>query len=75
MSLKAGTQTKESSPLPGVEPRQVDGCQKGVEEMGDHDDEGKGHAEAVQQLVCFVLLCKRPNVEEKNRVSLPHFGG
>ena len=58
-----------------METLQVDASQHGVEDPGDHDDEGKGHAEVVQQLVRFVLLCKRPNVEDKNRVSLPHFGG
>ena len=60
---------------PGIEPLQVDDPQQGVEDLDDHDDEGKGHAEVVQQLVGLVLLCKRPNVEDKNRVSLPHFGG
>ena len=61
--------------LPGMKPFEVDGRQQGIEEEGDHDDEGKGHAEVVQQLVCFVLLCISPNVEEKRRVSLPHLGG
>ena len=60
---------------PGVEPLQVDERQQGVEDPGDHGDDGKGDAEPVQQLVRFVLLCKRPNVEDKNRVSLTHFGG
>ena len=58
-----------------MEPLQVDGSQEGVEDPDDHDDEGKGHAEVVQQLVCFVLLCISPNVEEKRRVSLFHLGG
>ena len=61
--------------FPGVEPLEVDGSQQGVKEAGDDDDEGKGLAKAVQQLIRFVLLCKRPNVEEKNRVSLAYFGG
>ena len=60
---------------PGMELLQVDCCQQSVEDAYEHDDEGKGHAEAVQQLVCFVLLCKRPNVEDKNRVSVPYIGG
>ena len=61
--------------FPGVEPLQVDARKQGVKDPGDHDDQGKVHAEAVQQLVRFVLLCKRPNVEDKSRVSLLHFGG
>ena len=58
-----------------MEPLQVDGSQEGVEDPDDHDDEGKGHAEVVQQLVRLVLLGKGPDVEEKSRVSLPRFGG
>ena len=58
-----------------MEPLQVDGCQQGVKDPGDQDDKGKDHAEGIQQLVRFVLLCKRPNVENKNRVSLPPLGG
>ena len=58
-----------------MEPLQVDSCQQGIEDAGDDDNKGKGHAEVVQQLVGFVLLCKRPNVEDKSRVSLTHFGG
>ena len=58
-----------------MEPLEVDGSQQGVKEAGDDDDEGKGLAKAVQQLVRFVLLCKCPNVQEKNRVSLTNFGG
>ena len=61
--------------LPGMEPLQVDGGQQGVKGSGDHDDKGKGHTEVVQQLVRFVLLCIGPNVEDKSRVSLTHFGG
>ena len=61
--------------LPGMEPLQINGRQQDVEDAGDHDDKGKGHAEAVQQLVRLVLLCKGPNVEDKSRVSLPHLGG
>ena len=59
-----------------MEQLQVDGRQQGIEEAGDYDDEGKRHAEVVQQLVRFVLLGISPNVEEKQRrVSLPHIGG
>ena len=58
-----------------MEPLEVDGSQQGVKKAGDDDDEGKGLTKAVQQLVRFVLLCKRPNVQEKSRVSLAHFGG
>ena len=61
--------------LPGMEPLQIDGGQQGVEGGGDHDDEGKCHTEAVQQIICFVLLCKRSNVEDKGRVFLPHLRG
>ena len=61
--------------LPGVEPFQVDGCHKGVKEPCDQDGEGKQNAEVAQQLVCFVLLCKRPNVEDKGRMSFSHTGG
>ena len=57
-----------------MEPLQVDDPQKGVEDPGDHDDERKGHAEVVQQLIGLVLLCKRPNVEDKSRVFLIHLG-
>ena len=58
-----------------MEPLQVGSSQQGVKDPGDDDAQGKGYAEAVQQLVCFVLLCKCPNVEDKNRVSLTHFEG
>ena len=58
-----------------MEPLQVDGSQEGVEDPDDHDNEGKGHAEAVQQLVRIVLLGKGPDVEEKKRVSLTNFEG
>ena len=61
--------------LPGMEPLQIDGGQQDVKDGGDHDGEGKGHAEDFQQLVRLVLLCKRPNVEDESRVSLPHLGG
>ena len=58
---------------PGVEPLQVDSRQEGIEDTGHHDDEGQRPAEA-QQLIRFVLLCKRTNVEDQSRVSLPHLG-
>ena len=58
-----------------METLQVDDSQQGIEEAGDHDDKGKRHSKVVQQLVGFVLLCKRPNVENKSRVSLTHFEG
>ena len=58
-----------------METLQVDDSQQGIEEAGDHDDKGKRHAEVVQQLVGLVLPCERPNVEDKSRVSLTHFGG
>ena len=61
--------------FPGVETLQVDGSQQGVEKAADHNDKGKGHAKAVEQFICFILLCKCPNVEDENRVSLAHFGG
>ena len=61
--------------LPGMEPLQIDARQQGVEGSGDHDDKGKRHTEIVQQLVRLVLLCECPNVEDKSRVSLTHFGG
>ena len=61
--------------LPGVEPLQVDNPQQGIEDPGDHDDDGKGDAEIAQQLVGLVLFCKRPNVGNKSRVSLTHFEG
>ena len=32
---------------PGVEPLQIDGTQQGYKHPDDHDDKGKGHAEAV----------------------------
>ena len=60
--------------LPGMEPLQIDARQQGVEGSGDHDDKGKRHTEIVQQLVRLVLLCKRPNVEDKGRVSFAHLG-
>ena len=41
---------------PRVEPLQIDGPQEGVEDPGDHGDDGKGDAESVQELVGFVLL-------------------
>ena len=58
-----------------METLQVDGSQQGVKEAGDYDDKGKIDTEVVQQLVGLVLFCKRPNVEDKSRVSLAHFGG
>ena len=58
-----------------METLQVDASQQDVKEAGDHDDKGKGDTETVQQLIRFVLLCKRPNVEDKSRVSLPHLRG
>ena len=39
-----------------MEPLQIDARQQDVKDGGDHDDEGKVHAEDVQQLVRFVLL-------------------
>ena len=60
---------------PGVELLQVDGCKQSVKEPCDHDNDGKGHDEVVQQIVGFVLLCKRPDVEDKDGVSLSHVGG
>ena len=58
-----------------MEPLQVDGPQQGVEDPGEDGKNGKGDAELVQQLVGLVLLCKRPNVVDKNKVSLTHFVG
>ena len=59
---------------PRVEPLQVDSCKQGVQDAGHHDDEGQGQAQAVQQLVCTILFCIGPNVEDKSRVFLPHLG-
>ena len=59
---------------PGVEPFQIDSRQQGVKDAGHHDDKRQRRAQAVQQLVRLILLCKRPNVEDKSRVSLPHLG-
>ena len=41
----------------------------------DPNKQGKNDCEAVQQLERFVLFCKRPNVEDKDRISLPHVEG
>ena len=59
--------------VPGVEPLEVGGRQQGVEDPGDHDDQGKNHAEVVEQLVGGVLLRIRPDVEKKSSVFLTHF--
>ena len=48
-----------------MEPLEVGGRQQGVEDPGDHDDEGKRLTEAVQQLVRLVLLVVRPDVVDK----------
>ena len=50
---------------------QVGRNQEGI----DYHDEGKRDAEAVQQLVAFVLLCKCPNGEDKSTVFLSNVGG
>ena len=55
-------------------PLEVGGRQQGLEHGGDHDDELKRLAEKVQQLVRLVLLIVRPDVVDKCRVLLPHFG-
>ena len=59
--------------LPGVEPLEVGDRQQGVEDPGDHDDQGKSHPEVVEQLVGGVLLGVRPNVEDKSSVFFTHF--
>ena len=59
--------------LPGVEPLEVGGRQQGVEDPGDHDDQGKSQAEVVEQLIGGVLLWVRPNVEDESSVFLTHF--
>ena len=56
-----------------MEPLEVGGRQQGVEDPGDHDDQGKSQAEVVQQLVGDVLLGVRPNVEDESSVFLTHF--
>ena len=60
--------------LPGVEPLEVGGRQQGVEDPGDHDEQGQGHAEVVQQLIGFVLLWVGSDVVDQSRVFLAHFG-
>ena len=50
---------------------QVGRNQQGI----DYDDEGKQNAEAVQQLVSFVLLCKCPNRLDKSSVFFSDVGG
>ena len=60
--------------FPGVKPFQIDTSQQSVEEAGDYNYNGKESAKAAEQLIRFVLLCQRPNVKDKNSVSLPHFG-
>ena len=59
--------------LPGVKPFEVGDSQQGVKDPADHNGQGKRDAEAVEQLEGFVLLGKRPDMEEKGRVSLPNF--
>ena len=60
--------------LPGVEPLEVGGRQKGVEDPGDHDDQGKSHADIIEQLVGSVFLWIRSDVEDKSSVFFTHFG-
>ena len=57
-----------------MEPLEVGGRQQGVEDPGDHDDQGKSHPEVVEQLVGGVLLRVGPDVEKKSRVFFTHFG-
>ena len=60
--------------LPGVKPLEVGGRQQGVEDPGDHDEQGQGQAEIVQQLVGLVLLWVGSDVVDQSRVFLAHFG-
>ena len=57
-----------------MEPLEVGGRQQGVEDPGDHDEQGQGRAEVVEQLVGGVLLGIRPDVEKKSSVFFTHFG-
>ena len=57
-----------------MEPLEECGRQQGVEDPGDHDDQGKSLREVVEQLVGGVFLGVRPNVEEKSSVFFTHFG-